>query len=61
LLFGLAEGYLRLGDQARAHEWFEKLAAVTDPENGHLRQARDFLAGGKLNGPMTCAGCHASK
>ena len=61
LLFGLAEGYLRQGDEQRAREWFEKLAAVSDPENGHLRQAREFLASGKLNGPVTCAGCHASK
>ena len=61
LLFGLAEGYQRLGDAARAREWFEKLAAVTDPENGHLKQAQAYLESGKLNGAAACAGCHAGK
>jgi len=61
LLFGLAEGYLRLGDAARARTWFEKLAAVNDPENSHLKQARAYLESGKLTGPATCAGCHAGK
>ena len=61
LLFGLAEGYLRLGDTAKARQWFEKLAAVGDPENGHLRQAKTFLETGKLAGPVTCVGCHVGK
>ncbi|MBZ5724934.1 MAG: hypothetical protein LAP87_08050 [Acidobacteriia bacterium] len=59
LLFGLAEGYLRAGDAVRAREWFAKLAAVTDPENGHLKQARTYLESGKLEGPRSCVGCHA--
>jgi tetratricopeptide (TPR) repeat protein len=58
LLFGLADGYLRAGEPQRAHEWFVKLAAVDDPENGHLRQARGYLESGNLSGPSTCAGCH---
>jgi len=58
LLFGLAEGYERLGDHARAREWFEKLAVVNDAENGHLRQAKAFLESNKLEGPRTCVGCH---
>ncbi len=61
LLFGLAEGYLRLGDEARAREWFTKLAAVDDPENGHLKQSREFLASGNLSGPTSCVGCHTGK
>ena len=61
LLFGLAEGYLRLGDAAKAKEWFSRLAAVDDSENGHLRQARAFMETGKLSGPRTCIGCHTSK
>jgi tetratricopeptide (TPR) repeat protein len=61
LLFGLAEGYQRMGDEARAREWFQKLASITDPENGHLKQAKDYLQSGKLNGPVTCVGCHAGK
>ncbi len=60
LLFGLAEGYLREGDPAHAHEWFAKLAAVTDPENGHLKQARAYLETGKLQGTASCVGCHAA-
>lgn len=61
LLFGLAEGYARLGDTGRARQWFEKLAAVDDPENGHLAQARGYLASGSLSGPAKCVGCHVGK
>ena len=61
LLFGLAEGYQRLGDAAQARHWFEKLAAVDDPENGHLGQARAFLATGALSGTVKCVGCHVGK
>jgi hypothetical protein len=61
LLFGLAYGYQRLGDEAQAHKWFEKLATVTDPENGHLQQAKSYLATGKITGQTTCIGCHVSK
>ena len=58
LLFGLAEGYLRAGDQSRARQWFEKLAAVDDPENGHLKQAKEYLESGNLAGTRSCVGCH---
>jgi len=61
LLFGLAEGYARLGDTEKARHWFEKLAAVDDPENGHLSQARAYLTTGSVQGPVTCVGCHAGK
>jgi tetratricopeptide (TPR) repeat protein len=61
LLFGLAEGYARIGDQTRAREYFQKLAAVDDPENGHLRQAKAFLQSNTLEGPRTCVGCHVSR
>lgn len=61
LLFGLAEGYARLGDAGQARQWFEKLAAVDDPENLHLPQARAYLETGKLDGPATCLGCHVTK
>lgn len=61
LLFGIAEAYHRLGDDSKARPWFTKLAAVADPENGHLRQARTFLESGNLTGTATCAGCHVSK
>ncbi len=61
LLFGLAEGYARLGDSGKARHWFEKLAAVDDPENGHLAQARAYLESGNLSGTANCVGCHAGK
>ena len=61
LLFGLAEGYQRLGDAEQARRWFEKLAAVDDPENGHLGQARAYLATGNLTGTVNCVGCHIGK
>ena len=61
LLFGLAEGYSRLGDTEHARQWFEKLAAVDDPENGHLGQARDYLKTGSLTGTVKCVGCHVGK
>jgi len=61
LLFGLAEGYARLGDVGQARRWFEKLAAVDDPENGHLGQARDYLKTGSLSGTVKCVGCHVGR
>jgi tetratricopeptide (TPR) repeat protein len=61
LLFGLADAYLQMGDQARAREFFTKIAAINDPENGHLRQAKAFLETGNLTGSRNCAGCHVSK
>jgi tetratricopeptide (TPR) repeat protein len=61
LLFGLAEGYLRMGDEPRARQWFEQLAAVEDPENGHLKQAQAYLESGNLAGTRTCVGCHVAK
>jgi tetratricopeptide (TPR) repeat protein len=59
LLFGLAEGNLRAGNAAKAHEYFEKLAAV-GPESGHHADAIAFLATGKLDSShVACTGCHA--
>ncbi len=59
LLFGLAEGYARMGDPVKARRYFERL--VTDaPGSGQAPRARSFLATGAvppLNG-MTCIGCH---
>jgi len=57
LLFGIAEGYQRLGDEARAREWFARLAKV-GAGNGHRKQADEYLASGKLSGPTGCVGCH---
>jgi tetratricopeptide (TPR) repeat protein len=59
LLFGLAEGYSRLGNQEKARAYFERL--VTDaPASGQTPKAREWLANGVL--PKTtglgCVGCH---
>jgi tetratricopeptide (TPR) repeat protein len=60
LLFGLGEGYMRSGDQARAREWFDKLIAMGP--SGHLDQAKAYLAGGELTVKgIGCAGCHVTK
>ena len=56
LLFGLAEGYLRLGDAAKARGYFEKLAAGQGDD--HAAQARAWLESGQLTGATTCGGCH---
>ena len=58
LLFGLADGNARMGDNAKAREWFEKLAAL-GAKSGHLEQAELFLKGDKyaVKG-IGCVGCH---
>jgi hypothetical protein len=61
LLFGLADGYFRSGDAAKARVYFEKLAAL-GAESGHLEQAKLFLAGDKYTVRGTgCVGCHVAK
>jgi hypothetical protein len=59
LLFGLAEGYARLGDLAAARRYFERL--VTDaPQSGQAPRARTWLESGTLPaaGGLGCVGCH---
>jgi len=59
LLFGLAEGYSRLGQMEKARVYFERL--VKDAEgSGHVPQAQAFLASGTppvVQG-LGCVGCH---
>jgi len=58
LLFGLAEGFVRAGNEAKAREYFEKLAAV-GPSSGHDAQAKAWLETGKLDPKQAaCTGCH---
>ncbi len=61
LLFGLADGYNRLGNAEKAKFYFEKLATLPAGAD-HLDQARAYLAGQpyNVNGPG-CSGCHESK
>lgn len=59
LLFGLAEGYARAGNESKAREYFEKLAAI-GPSAGHYDEAKAWLETGKLDSKrVTCSGCHA--
>lgn len=61
LLFGLADGYNRIGNQEKARFYFEKLALLGGGTD-HVDQAKAYLAGEKytVNGPG-CNGCHTSK
>jgi len=59
LLFGLAEGYSRLGDQDRARRYFERLISDA-PASGQTPKARQWMTDGtvpKANG-TSCVGCH---
>jgi tetratricopeptide (TPR) repeat protein len=58
LLFGLAEGFVRAGNEAKAREYFEKLA-VAGPDCGHYAEAKAWLEIGKLDPKrVACTGCH---
>jgi len=59
LLFGLAEGYSRLGQPDRARVYFERLIKDAGG-SGHVAQAQAFLATGAppaVQG-LGCVGCH---
>jgi tetratricopeptide (TPR) repeat protein len=59
LLFGLAEGSARLGDQAKARMYFERLIADA-PGSGQVVKARQWIDNGTIpasKGP-SCVGCH---
>jgi hypothetical protein len=58
LLFGLAERFLRAGNEAKARAYFEKLAAAR-PSVGHYAEAKTWLDTGKLDSKRAaCTGCH---
>lgn len=58
LLFGLAEGYERLGDEARARDYFRRLVNEAQG-SARQQQARTFLETGKLVASTeSCTGCH---
>jgi hypothetical protein len=59
LLFGLAEGSARLGDQPKARMYFERLMADA-PTSGQAPRAKAWMETGtvpKANG-LGCVGCH---
>jgi tetratricopeptide (TPR) repeat protein len=58
LLFGLAEGYARAGNEPKAREYFQKVAAL-GVSSGHEAEAKSFLETGKIDSKrVTCTGCH---
>ncbi len=58
LLFGLAEGYARAGNEPKAREYFQKVAAL-GVSSGHEAEAKAFLETGKIDSKrVTCTGCH---
>jgi tetratricopeptide (TPR) repeat protein len=60
LLFGLAEGYHRIGQHDRARAYFERLIHDA-PESGQAPKAREWMASGKVpaaSGATACVGCH---
>jgi tetratricopeptide (TPR) repeat protein len=59
LLFGLAEGWSRLGETDKAGRYFERVIADA-PSSGQTPKARTWIATGsipKSTGPQ-CIGCH---
>jgi tetratricopeptide (TPR) repeat protein len=59
LLFGLAEGWNRLGDQDKARRYFERLIADA-PASGQTPKAREWIATGTIpkSSGASCVGCH---
>lgn len=61
LLFGLAEGYSRLGEEVKARQYFEKIR--TDlPNTVYAKRAATWLETKSLPVSQTgCVGCHTAK
>jgi tetratricopeptide (TPR) repeat protein len=59
LLFGLAEGYSRLGNADKARTYFERLIADA-PTSGQAPKARSWLTTGAIpkSEGLGCVGCH---
>src|SRR5262245_53300443 len=59
LLFGLAEGYARLGDRQKAREYFERLIKDA-PTSGQAPRATQWMETGSLPkaSGLSCVGCH---
>lgn len=59
LLFGLAEGYSRLGNAEKAREYFDRLIKVA-PTSGQAPKAQAWLATGEIpkSQGLGCVGCH---
>jgi len=59
LLFGLAEGYSRLGDTDTARRYFERVIADA-PTSGQTPKARAWIETGSIpkTSGFSCVGCH---
>ena len=59
LLFGLADGWARIGDTQKARQYFERLIADA-PGSGQVAKAREWLATGVVpkSNASSCVGCH---
>lgn len=59
LLFGLAEGWARLGNSEKARAYFQRIVSECK-DSGRQPQAAAWLEKGTLAGtdPMSCTGCH---
>jgi tetratricopeptide (TPR) repeat protein len=59
LLFGLAEGYSRLGNTEKARGYFERLMADA-PSSGQAPKAKMWLTTGAIpkSEGLGCVGCH---
>lgn len=58
LLFGIANSYRRLGDDAKAEEWF-KMIATAMPGTNYAKRADVWLTTKTLTpAQQRCAGCH---
>jgi|SRR5579871_1004810 len=61
LLFGLAEGYSRLGDEANATKYFEQIKRDL-PDTAYAKRADLWMQNKSLPVAQTgCIGCHAGK
>jgi tetratricopeptide (TPR) repeat protein len=59
LLFGLADGWHRLGDPDKARRYFDRLIADA-PTSGQVPKAREWMATGTVpkSSGASCVGCH---
>ena len=57
LLFGLADGWARAGDQQKARDYFTRLTREA-AESGRSKYASAWLDGKPPASPGTCTGCH---
>lgn len=59
LLYGLADGWHRRGDESKARAYYQQLQRVagTSP---YGERARAYLAGDTASRAMACGGCHAN-